>query len=251
MKKIWYLAFVLFFYACSKDDGKDQKEITCDRIVEVLSYHPYDNPQYQTTATITYDEQGRVKVVKGEGQNTSEYIYYNNRIELTAKDVFGTDISEIYYLDNAKRIVRTKSFDYAFTYDGQGYLISFRQPYGTNGQITGYTQYYLRYLDGNLQEVYTNDQTVSNKSVTFNYYGEDNQEMLGYNSPLYVSSVLGDRNTFFLIKGGFFGKQSKNLLKSADYHQSYTTFRDIVYVKDVKGRIINTKEGYSFNYNCP
>jgi hypothetical protein len=250
MKIICYLAFLTFFISCSKKDGTEKPENVCDRITEVLSYRPYDNPQYQTTATFTNDEQGRLKSVKGEGQNTSEYTYYNDRIELKAKDVFGNDISATYYLDNAKRIVRTKSYDNDFRYNAEGFLTSYRQPYGTNGQINGYTQYYLKYLDGNLQEVYTNDPNVSRKSVTFSYYDEPHQEMSGYNSPLYLSDVIYDRNTFFLIKGGFFGKQSKNLLKSVDHHQGYPV-TNIEYTKDAKGRIVNTKEGYSFIYQCP
>ena len=213
-------------------------------------FSPYGNPQYQTTATFTYDAQGRVKSIKGGGKELSEYTYFKDRIELKGVDVFGKDFSQTYYLDNANRIIRTTSFDYDFKYSSDGFLISYKQPFGMNGQISGYTQYYLKYAEANLQEVYTNDSNVSRKKITFSYYDEPNQEMLGYNSPLYISSVIYDRTTFALIKGGFFGKQSRSLLKSVDHHQGYPG-GDILYSKDSKGRIINIREGYSFKYQCP
>jgi len=76
--------------------------------------------------------------------------------------------------------------------------------------------------------------------TTFTYYNEPNQDLMGYNSPLYIGNVIMDRNTFYLIKAGFFGSQSKNLLNAG-----------ITYQYDSSGRIISEPGEYSFVYQCP
>jgi hypothetical protein len=73
---------------------------------------------------------------------------------------------------------------------------------------------------------------------------------MGYNSPLYIGQVIGDRPTFFLIKKGFFGKQSKDLLKTVDYHDGYTG-GSITYQYDSTRRITTIQDGYQFRYQCP
>jgi hypothetical protein len=238
------------FVSCSKEDTDSNAVNSCDKIVEALSYHPYENPNYQTTATIQYDEKGRLKTIIGGGQNKSEYTYFKDRIELKATDIFGDDISITYYLDNAQRVIRTSYYNNDYKYNADGYLIAYKQPYGYNDQINGYTQYYLKYENGNLIEVYTPDQNVSRKKVTFEYYNEPNQDLMGYNSPFYTSNIIYDRNTFYLLQGGYFGKQSKNLLKSVDYHEGYPIW-PIKYGYDQKGRITKIEEGYIFKYQCP
>ena len=251
MNRFYFLSVIVFLVSCSKDTTvNQQQDDPCKRIIEVQDYHPYDNPTYQTTALLTYDDQGRVKSVKGELQNESTYTYYSDRIELKGKDIYGTDISQVYYLDNMGRITRTKAYDYDFTYDANGYLISYKQPYGNNDQILGFNEYQLRYENGNLIEVSTDDPNVSRKTVTLEYSVEENQDLIGYNSPLYLSEIIQDRNTFFLIKGGFFGKTSKNLLKSLDFHNGFPA-GEIRYIYDDKGRITEMENGYRFNYQCP
>ena len=221
MKKTWYLSALLLALSCSKGN-EQEKQDNCDNIVEVLDYHPYENPVYQTTAIFKYDDQGRIMSVKGVGQNIAEYTYYNDSIVLVAKSYDGKDISETYYLDGKKRITRTKRYNYNYKYDSEGFLISYEAPYGTTpGQIDGYVPFNLRYEEGNLVEVYTNRPDLSQKHVTFTYYDEENQDLQGYNSPLHLSQVIYDRNTFFLVKAGFFGRQSKNLAKTVDHHQGY------------------------------
>lgn len=250
MKNGWLLLLVLVCISCKK--SKDDKGGTdsCNAIVEALSYAPYPDPHFETTATFTYDDKERLVSVKGFGLNKTQYTYYADRIESKATDFQGVDISLTYVLDNAGRITGTNFFDNKYTYNSDGYLISYRHPYGNNGQVLGYTQYYLTYNNGNLVEVSTPDPNVSRKKVTLEYYSEAHQEMMGYNSPLYLSQSLGDRNTFFLIKGGYFGKQSKNLLKSLDFHQGYPPgIKNYSY--DSKGRISEIKEGFSFKYQCP
>jgi YD repeat-containing protein len=249
MKNLAILLFILVCLSCKKSKNEQQTDL-CNTIVEALSYKPYPDPHFETTATFTYDAKGRLTSVKGNGLNKTEYAYYSDRIESKATDINGMDISLTYVLDNAGRITGTNFFDSKYTYNSDGYLISYRQPFGNNGQILGYTQYYLTYANGNLTEVSTPDPNVSRKKVTLEYHPGAHQEMMGYNSPLYLSQCIGDRNTFFLIKGGYFGKQSKSLLKSLDFHQGYPV-SVINYEYDSKGRLTVIKEGYTFKYQCP
>ena len=133
---------------------------------------------YLTTALIEYDDRGRVKSVKGEGSNQSTYNYFKDSIQLLATDFNGMDISETYYLDSKQRIVNTKFFNYNYTYNDDGYLISYKAPYGINpGQVLGFTQYNLRYENGNLVELSTPDQTVSKQKVTFEFAAPDAQSV--------------------------------------------------------------------------
>ncbi|MEO6539515.1 MAG: hypothetical protein ABIN74_00940 [Ferruginibacter sp.] len=248
MKTIRLIFIGVFLISCSKD-LTDNSVPGCDSIIEVLSFHPNGNPNYQITATFTFDQSGRIKNVKGEGLNKSEYNYYKDSIVLKATDINGIDISEVYYLDNLGRVSRTKIANKDFEYNAAGYLIAYKQAYGNNGQVFGYTQYYLKYENGNITEVYTNE-NVSRKKVTLQYYNEINQDLHGYNSPFYASLVIGDRNTFFLLKDQYFGTPSKNLLKSTVFND-ITNSGDIIYQYDLKGRITMLGSSYKFNYQCP
>ena len=250
MKYLIPVILLISFFSCSKNSTPGTTENSCNRIVEVLEYHPSGRPTYQTTATLTYNSDGKIKTVKGEGFNSSEYTYYNDSIVLKAKDINGVDIGQVYYLNNQHRITRTKFANEEYQYDGDGYLISYKQPYGNNGQIYGYTQYYLTWQNGNLTAVYTNDPNVSSKKVTFQYYNLPNQPLLGYNSPFGSGSILYDRNSFFLLGGLYFGKQPKDLLKSSKL-DDMNQWGDIIYQSDLKGRVIELATFYKFKYQCP
>lgn len=239
--------FLTLFASCSKNKNSDTTK--CNRIVEVLDYHPYDNPTYQTAATLFYDADGRIKSVEGVGLNKSEYTYYNDSIVLKATDIYGADIGNVYYLDNLQRVTRTKYANEEYQYNADGYLTSFKQPFGYNGQVTGYTKYFLKWQNGNLMEIYTDDQTVSNKKVTFQYYNLSNQNLLGYNEPFYIGQLLSDRNSTFLIGGLYFGKQSKDLLKSSSFNDTNQS-ADTPYQADSIGRIIGIGDFYKFKYQC-
>ena len=250
MKYLIHTLLLTLFISCSKNNTPDKTENSCNRILEVLDYHPNGSPTYQTTATLTYDSEGKIITVMGQGLNKSEYTYYNDSIVLKAKDINGVNIGQVYYLNNQHRITRTKYANEEYQYDTDGYLISYKQPYGNNGQIYGYTQYFLTWQNGNLTSVFTNDLNVTRKKVTFQYYNLPNQNLLGYNSPFYDGSILYDRNSFFLLGGLYFGKQSKDLLKSSslnDINQS----GEIIYQSDLNGRIIDLAGFYKFKYQCP
>ena len=250
MKYLIHTLLLTLFISCSKNNTPDKTENSCNRILEVLDYHPNGSPTYQTTATLTYDSEGKIITVMGQGLNKSEYTYYNDSIVLKAKDINGVNIGQVYYLNNQHRITRTKYANEEYQYDTDGYLISYKQPYGNNGQIYGYTQYFLTWQNGNLASLFTNDPNVTRKKVTFQYYNLPNQNLLGYNSPFYDGSILYDRNSFFLLGGLYFGKQSKDLLKSSslnDINQS----GEIIYQSDLNGRIIDLAGFYKFKYQCP
>jgi hypothetical protein len=221
----------------------------CDQIIEVTFDHPYSNPPTQREATITYDERGRVKTVIGQGQNTATYEYPEDTIIVTETDVFGTPTFQKYFLNRDGFVQSTQTMDYKFTYNADGQLVSYQQPYGDATGILGYTPYTLSYIDGDLVEI-TTAENVANKQISFTYYDEPNQDIMGYNQPLYIGQVLGGRNTFYLIKSGFFGKQSAHLLKTIDMHQGYPPGM-IEYVKDSKGRITKTQGGWGVKYFCP
>ena len=241
---------MILITSCSKNNSPGTTVNSCDRITEVTGYYPYGNPNYQTIAAVTYDNDGRIRTVIGEGQNRSEYFYYNDSIVLKATDIYGVDIGQVYLLNNAGRVSRTKFANEEYTYNADGYLISYKQPYGNNGQINGYTPYFLKWENGNLTELYTNDPNVSKKKVTFQYFNLPNQNLLGYNSPFYLGQILGDRNSFFLVGGPYFGKQSKDLLKTIVFN-NINQSPDIIYRSDTKGRIIAFGDFYTFKYQCP
>jgi YD repeat-containing protein len=244
---------VMISPSCSKKQESAVVVVdACDLITEVSMYHPYDDPPMQPEASIKYDDEGRVKQVKGEGLNSATYEYHNDRIVLSATDVFGNDISVVYYLNNDGYITGTNGFDYRFTYNTQGYMVGYRQPWSDNDGNSGFTPYVLRYEDGNLVDISTGPgiQTPWSTKTTFTYYDEPNQDLMGYNQPLYLAGVLSDRNSFYLTRGGFFGKQSTELLKSMDRNQGGTP-SDLSYIKDDKGRIIESQGGFGFKYACP
>ena len=88
------------------------------------------------------------------------------------------------------------------------------------------------------------------KKINFGYYDEPNQDLLGYNQPLRIASVLGDRNSFYLIKAGFFGKQSAHLYKTLDLNDNRGP-QQVQYTKDTNGRITTFAGAYGFEYQCP
>ena len=66
---------------------------------------------------------------------------------------------------------------------------------------------------------------------------------------LYIGAVLGDRNSFFLISAGFFGRQSTHLYRTVAINDQWSN-SEITYKKDAKGRITSTGE-FAFDYQCP
>jgi hypothetical protein len=146
--------------------------------MEVLEYHPVTN-SYEPIVDIVYDAEGKIKNTKKQGLSQANYTYYNDSIKLDATDILGNDISTTYYLDNKQRIIKTDFFNYDYTYNDDGYLVSFKQPYGYNGQITGYNKYYLTYENGNLKEVYSDLGNGYTKQITMEYYAEPNQILMG------------------------------------------------------------------------
>ncbi|HEV3249314.1 MAG TPA: DUF4595 domain-containing protein [Puia sp.] len=243
-----FLAVFFLFVSCSKSNNNPVN--TCNQIMEAFDPHPY-GALGPPTAIFTYDDQGRVVKVKGQLQNQASYTYYNDSIVLNATDIYGVDIGTTYYLDNQQRIRGSKFYNSEYTYNADGYMIYCKLPFGNNGQITGFTPKFLSYTNGNLTEVSTTDPNAVPQKISIGYYNEPDQDLMGYNSPLYVSEILGDRNSFFLVKAGFFGKQSKNLLKTLDWNSVYYPPGTVIYANDSTGRIISEQDGFSFKYRCP
>jgi hypothetical protein len=227
----------LLLVSCKKENSSAND---CNNIVQGYNYNPVGSPIL--TATFTYDGAGRVSSVKGELQNASSYTYYKDHIVLNATDIYGNNISNYYFLDNAGRIVGPDS---NYQYNSAGYMTLFK---------SGSSYYTLTYTNGDLTEMFTPDLTVSRKRVVFTYYNEPNQDLMGYNSPLYIGDAIYDRNSFFLIHKGAFGKQSQHLLKDITFYDQSNTptggGRE-TYEYDSTGRITAIDGEFSFTYQCP
>jgi len=246
MKNLLLLFLPCFMLSCSKNNAPTPKTNDCNEIVEVIQG---GECCYYTAATLTYDANQRVKTVTGQGLNKTEYTYYNDSIAIKATDINGNDISALLYLDHLHRATGSKFFSAAYTYNADGYMISYKQPYGDNGQITGFIQYYLTWQNGDLISVYTDDANASYKNISFQYFNLPNQNLLGYNSPFYSGKILTDRNSFYLLNGPYFGKQSKDLLKNVTFNG--IQYNDITYQSDSTGRIIKSSDFFKFTYKCP
>lgn len=252
MKKIFLLAIPGLLFACAKKSGgsSTNPKPNCDNITQAFQYSPYAAPQL--TASIYYDAQGRIDSVMGEGLNHSVYTYYKDSIVLKATDIYGGDLSETFYLDDKQRILKSNLYNYNCQYDGEGHLISYSEPVsnGSGGPIS-YVTYTLSYSNGNLVEIKTGATAVSLNDLTFTYYDRPNQDVLGYNSFLYIGELIGARQDFFLIPGGFWGTDSKNLPDSVHFNDSYTADGNFVYQFDSSGRVQAIKDDISFAYQCP
>lgn len=249
VKNLFLLVVPILLYSCVKKNGGSSAPNPCNNITQAFQYS-LSGPQL--TATISYDAQGRITEVVGEGQNHSVYTYYKDSIVLKATDIYGGDLSETFYLDGNQHILRSNLYDYNCQYDADGYLISYSLPVSNGpGDPISYIPYTLSYSNGNLVEVKTTAAPVSLADLTFSYYDKPNQDVLGYNSFLYVSELIGSRQDFFLIPGGFWGKDSKNLPDSIHFHNIYYPDGNFVYQNDSSGRISVIPEDISFTYQCP
>ena len=237
-------ACLYFFTSCKKNEN-DNLLSKCDDIKQVIKYGAYDGRVF--IDTIAYDEKRRVKYVAGAQGDNSFYEYHNDRIVLTASDISGNDISLVYFLDEKGRIKSTSNFDYQYTYNSDGQLVSFRRPNNFNGVMND-LRYTLKYQNGDLIEVSTIVNGVPTGKSSFEYYDEPNQDLMGYNQPLYLSYLV-DQNTSYLTKAGFLGKQSVHLYKSVNYNVGYHSHATD-YVKDNHGRIIKMP-WVEFAYHCP
>jgi hypothetical protein len=231
----------ILILSCKKNKDEEKPVYSCDQITKV-TVRNYSDP----VATIVYDEQGRVKYIKSNGRNSLVYTYFEDHIILQATDYSGDDIGLTYYLDANGRIKGTSLFDNQYTYNDEGYLVSFRQPVGTSEQITGYDAYTLKYENGDLVEL-SSPTNASIKKVNFKYYDEPNQDLLGFNQPLYM--MLENRSSFYLIGAGFYGKQSAHLYKTYAFDDIWSDYQ-IPYTRDGKGRI-TSQSAYTFEYYCP
>lgn len=247
------IAAMISLFSCKKGNSDFTFNPTgdpCDQVNEVLLYNLYAEPVLQHEADVTYDKQGRVKSIIGHGKNRSDYTYYNDRIELKATDIFGNDISVTYFLDSKRRITRTSYFDFQYTYNEEGYLTSLFQPYGTGGVINGSTLNLLSYANGDLVRITNETDNSELSDIKFTYYEEPNQDMMGYNNPLYISGLIGDRPSFFLMKAGYYGRLSTHLMQSVKFNNNYSPW-PINYTKDGKGRVVSMVGKWTFNYACP
>lgn len=230
----------------SKDIDSSMPDNKCDYLKEMIIIDYFGKGM--VNSTITYDSKGRVIFVQGEGKNKAAYRYTSNTIELDATDIFGEVEKKTYQLDQNGRITGSSYYNYQCKYDSEGHLIEYRAPSTYNDEIVGYVHFKLSYENGNLTKIARED---LNYAIYLTYY-EDKpaQEVMGYLSPLYQGGIIGDRNQFYLIQAGFFGKGSKNLIRSRTDGSNGYPMPDFRYQFDSKGRVIKYGDNYAYKYQC-
>lgn len=238
MKKLPIVLLLSLVVSCSKEEeGGDDG--SCHRVVQVFDAVAGQGPSATPFATFTYDDSARVVNVTGPGEDRRVYRYYKDSIAVKTTYGNGEVLQDTYFLDGRGRVVRSRFADQDFRYDSEGYLVSFQRHNGKYDQGSAYVRYFLRYEDGNVAEVYSSDPAASLPSIILHYYDRPHQDLLGLNSPLWEGRVLGDWGMLYLVPGGYFGKASRSLLKSA-YYQF-----------DEWGRITTMVDRYAFKYQCP
>ncbi len=246
------LISIFYLFSCSKEKQEPAESIDkCDKVTEVLEYKPYGQQPYEARMKFSYDALGRIEIANGfeAGRGITQYKYYKDRIELTL-DFYGNIKTTTYYLDKNNLIVRENEKDTFFFYNKEGFLTSFRMGIGYEDDINNYIEYKIEYENGNLSRVYTVNPDVDFKGLTFTYYDTSAQDIIGYIDPIKFGVLGGTHFISYLISGGYFGKRSKNMLKSAamidrDFYVSPNQFK-----MDQKNRIVEWTEAYKFSYAC-
>ncbi|WP_214228010.1 DUF4595 domain-containing protein [Pedobacter sp. B4-66] len=237
------LVCCMIIISCSKDKSGAIPENKCDYIKGMVSFNYLGEPADWTN--ITYDNEGRVATVSGGGSDLCIYKYTKTTIEARSTDINGEKNTTIYNLDKQGRIVKA-SDNSEFRYNNEGYLVVYKSPVTNNGEQVGLANNTFTYENGNLVKIHVQNGTVDGSKITFTYYDKPVQELMGYNSPLMM--VIGLRNERMLIQAGFFGKTSRNLMKTYRYDDEYPR-DDVKYEYDSKGRI-SMMTNYKVVYNC-
>lgn len=251
-KKPLILLFISTFFlitinSCSKDKNNNP-ETQCNDVKELLNYDILNIPS--PGKEYIYDKTGRIIHIKGQNQNETFFKYSKTTIEQNITYFQGASKKKLtLYLDNKGRITKTSEFNYDYKYNSEGYLISFNDPFIYMGELIRYTTYYFTYEKGNLIRISSTDNNSFHGTTNFSYFDAAAKSCMGYNSPL---ALLGMVNIFWdhqiLVEKGFFGKNSKNLLKSVNFSRGNREWPQ-EYQFDAKGRIVRY-ENYGFKYQC-
>nr|WP_294895043.1 hypothetical protein [uncultured Pedobacter sp.] len=235
MKKILLLAFTasVMLGACKKSDDTPKEELCTQVSTYTDVYESSQGDSDSDITNVTYDSQGRVsKVAWSDGSSFLSYTYNTGSITEDLNDN-GYLEQTVYTLDNQSRIVRAvrgTDVDVSYSYNAEGYLSEINDG---SDNIT------FEWQNGNMVEsdgtTYSYYNEVAPQSYLITTFGEDNMYL---NSSLY----------------SYFGKMSKNLLKTETEGQSTTTYQ---YEKDTKGRVnkitsVNggDKDTYAISYSC-
>lgn len=240
---ITVLVCCMIIISCSKEKLGAIPENKCDYIKQMVLYNYLGNPADWTS--ITYNDEGKVATVSGGGSDLCAYVYTKTTIEAYSTDINGKKSTRIYNLDKQGRIIKS-SDQSEFQYNKEGYLIACKFPALIGGEVVSFTTSTLTYDNGNLIEIHINNGEINGRKITFTYYEKPVQELIGYNSPL--KNLIGLRNEFILIQAGFFGKTSRNLMKTFREGDEFPR-DDIKYEYDFKERIIKMND-YKIVYNC-
>ncbi len=241
MKRLTYLLLVLTIGISS---CKKSKNISICRIATVTE----DNDP-NTTATFSFDENGRPTSVLAKDQGTKYQFAYNGTTglvefrdpttnALTGSATLGfdglrlTSYNEIYM-----GLGPTLTYHYTFEYNSDGYL--FRNIQTLTGGV--YNDYYsdsLIYNNGNVVKMYTvmRDGNIY-RTVDFEYYTDTNDQ---WNYPFSFSegepfSILS--NYYNLLP--LLGRANANLVKkvTVTYGPANSDIFDYTYTKDANGNV--------------
>lgn len=239
--------FLITINSCSKDKNNRGPEIKCDYVKEILE----DNGPNSTSPVkeLTYDKVGRIIRVKGRDQDDNIFRYTKTTIEQDITRMNGPNKKKLTsYLDNKGRITGTSDFNNEYKYNSDGYLVSFKEPIMYTNEVSSFTTYTLTYEKGNLVRISTTDNDSIKGDISFTYFDSPAQNSVGYNSALSLLYLISPWDHQFLIEGGFYGKPSKNLLKSINYKKGDRQWPQ-EYEFDAKGRIIKF-QSFGFKYQC-
>ncbi|HTN21276.1 MAG TPA: hypothetical protein VL125_12415 [Pelobium sp.] len=230
MKKILLLAFTasVMLGACKKSDDTPKEEV-CTTVSSYSTSYDYSPDTH--VKNISYDSQNRISKVTWSNSSLT-YTYSASSITEDVNDG-GYLEQTVYTLDDKNRIVREvrgTDVDISYFYDAEGHLSEVNDGSETTT---------FEWQNGNLVEC---------DGTTYSYYNEVAPQS-------YLITTYGV-NGIYLNSSlySYFGKMSKNLLKTETEGQSTTTYQ---YEKDTKGRVnkitsINggDKDTYAISYSC-
>lgn len=254
MKKASILILSIFLLAsCSKnEDSKPETEQEANSCqVKIIDF--IEGGQQLHKLYFTYNDQGKVRRVDYDTQNSTNYETFDYQSDKIIKYKNDGAASETltFILDANSRIISIKN--YTFKYNTDGYLIESKSS-GTDLTITKtYT-----YTNGNLTKKdylynYSTGRT-DNYSSVYEYNSDAYQSIGGH-----ASAIEGFEYDNSRVLNEFFGKTSKNLITNSSFNSpggssSGTTY---LYQKDDKGKMISIKtkfnqvtSEYKLTYDC-
>jgi hypothetical protein len=259
----------LFVVSCSNDNATEPE--TTQPVCQITSYTSQwfmgDKSGNKASSKFLYDTKGRV-IIAPEGSNQISFEYYEDKIIVKYANPEPNIVIDYYTLDKNKNIthlVRKAMNSYWGDTELKDYLVLDFE-YDTQQQLTvikeGNNKSVFTYLNGNLIEMHDglNGENTTYK-LSYNLEQDYKGVLLPSLTPIYHLSSLhriptpinNPMGMSVLTEAGYFGKLSKNQIKSIGaYDFSYTKNEN----KQISGVIEKNSEEsidstvYAFEYLC-